>query len=583
MLKKIVMEGQINQRLMYQFYAFGHEVYEKVFYSYNKDENLERFFAKGCGFTLTQKSLIYKGFGGSFCSYMFGVERPFKDLIKLEVKNRLIMFGAKQKDENIIEFTDDISGEDSYTNIFSEGNAITNYFFLVVSNRTFKSHGKRQEEILRKIGKSLKRTNLVSTEDDEYIVNLLYDHLGERDSIILLLKLYDVVVKELWHLMSKVELTEEEEKKMKALENKIESYQLERIRVESAYHREENQKLVNDYVSILIRRYQTGYIDDEDEARLKKIRLVLIRNGIPASILDNLERVFVKPENEREDKNVRNILTKLLETGDIDRDGLISLLMAKKESLKIRDMAFEQFFLDVGRMVDEKASKEGNFLVVESFNTIITYFDRFDTTHQLITKIAFVPESTINENHIRSLVGNYRAFEDLKNGFFNQLFLNDIYKDPYLTFFGRKRLEFLEKQIPLIAMDEGMLLPSVFALKSLMQDEVYFYKIIKIIKDEFWEVFSLWGEKDVDMEYYTAKVTEKLSAEVGGDVYISKHLWQEIFWHIKKEVFLITQVLPKMIEEGKKELKEDFILNSGMDRFYVEEVERAYLAKHGIK
>lgn len=85
------------------------------------------------------------------------------------------------------------------------------------------------------------------------------------------------------------------------------------------------------------------------------------------------------------------------------------------------------------------------------------------------------------------------------------------------------------------------------------------------------------------MEYYTAKVTEKLSAEVGGDVYISKHLWQEIFWHIKKEVFLITQVLPKMIEEGKKELKEDFILNSGMDRFYVEEVERAYLAKHGIK
>jgi len=152
MLKKIVMEGQINQRLMYQFYAFGHEVYEKVFYSYNKDENLERFFAKGCGFTLTQKSLIYKGFGGSFGSYMFGVERPFKDLIKLEVKNRLIMFGAKQKDENIIEFTDDISGEDSYTNSFSEGNAITNYFFLVVSNRTFKSHGKRQEEKIKTCG-----------------------------------------------------------------------------------------------------------------------------------------------------------------------------------------------------------------------------------------------------------------------------------------------------------------------------------------------------------------------------------------------------------------------------------------------
>jgi uncharacterized protein (TIGR04442 family) len=583
MLKKMMLEGFINQRLKYSFYAFGNEVYEKVFYSYNKDENIERVFAKGCGFTLTQSGLIYKGFGGSFCSYMFGVERPFKDLIKLEVKNRLVMFGAKQKSESIIEFTDDISGEESYINIFSEGNAITNYFFLVVSTKEFKAHGKRQEEILRKVGKTLKRTNLVSAENDENLVNLLYEHLGEKDAIVMLLKISDVIVKELWNLLSKSELNEEEEKRKKILESRIESYQLERIRVESAYHREENQKLVNDYVSILIKRYQTGYIDDEDEARLKKIRLVLIRNGIPASILDNLERVFVKPEKETSDKDVKDILIRLLETGNIDTEGLIKLLIAKKESLKVRDMAFEQFFLDVGRMVDEKASKEENFIVVESFNTIITYFDRFDTTHQLITKIAFVPESTINESHIRSLVGNYRAFEDLKRGFFNQLFLNDIYKDPYLTFFGRKRIEFLEKQIPLIAMDESMLLPSVFALKSLMQDEVYFYKIIKIIKDEFWEVFSLWGEKDMDMDYYTAKVTEKLASEVGGDVYISKHLWQEIFWHIKKEVFLITQILPKMIEEGKKELKEDFILNSGMDRFYVEEVERAYLAKHGIK
>jgi len=583
MLKKIILEGAVNQRVFYTFYAYGNDVYEKVFYSHNKDENIERFFAKGCGFTLTQRGLSYKGFGGSFCTYMFGVERPFKDLIKLEVKNRMVMFGATQKNGNIIEFTDNISGEESYINIFNEGNAITNYFFLVVGSKEYKSAGKRQEEILRKIGKSLKRTELSSLENDDYIVSLLYEKLGEKDSIIMLLKLYDGIVKEIWQLLSKNELTEEEEKRLKLLEQKVESYQLERIKVECAYQKEENQKLVNDYVSILIKRYHEGEIDEEEEARLKKIRLVLIRNGIPGSILDNLERVFVKPDREGGDKDVRSILMGLMETGNIEREGFIKLLYAKKESLKARDMAFEQFFLDVGRMVDEKASKEENFLVVESFNTIITYFDRFDTTHQLITKIAFVPETNINENHIRSLVGNYRAFEELKKGLFNELFLQDIFKDPYLTFYGKKRIEFLEKQIPLISIDESMLLPCLYALKSLMQDEVYFYKIIKIIKDEFWEVFSLWGEKDMDMEYYLAKVTEKLSAEVGTDVYISKHLWQEVFWHIKKEVFLITQVFPRMVEEGKKELKEDFITNSGMDRFYVEELEKAYLSKHGNK
>lgn len=583
MLKKIIMEGSTNQRVQYTFFAYGNNVYERVFYAYNKDENTERFFSKGCGFILKPNSLVYKGFGGSFCNYMFGVERPFKDLIKLEVKNRMVMFGATQKSGNIIEFTNNISGEESFINIFSEGNAITNYFFLVVSPVEFKDFGKRQEEILKKIGKSIKRTTYVSREEDEELLKLLFNAMDEKESVIMLLKLYDGLVKEMWNLMTRSELNFEEEKRLKTLENKIENYQLERIKVESTYQREENQKLVNDYVSILIKRYQNEQIDDEENAKLKKIRLILIRNGIPGSILDNLERVFVKVEKDTGGKDVKAILMELMDTGEINKEDLIKLLLAKKESLKIRDMSFEQFFLDVGRMVDEKASKEENFAVVESFNTIITYFDRFDTTHQLITKIAFVPESVINENHVRSLVGNFRAFEDLEKGLFAQLFFKDIYKDPYLTSFGRKRLEFLEKQIQLISVDEGMLVPSLFALKSLMQDEVYFYKIIKIIKEEFWEVFSLWGEKDVDMEYYTNKVTEKLSEDVGGDVYISKHLWQEIFWHIKKEFFLITQVLPKMIEEGKKELKEDFIINSGMDRFYVEEVERAYMAKHGYK
>jgi len=316
---------------------------------------------------------------------------------------------------------------------------------------------------------------------------------------------------------------------------------------------------------------------------LKKLRLSLIRNGIPENILDGLERSIKSTNLNVGTGDINQIINDFIAKGKILDEDLIRLILIKRISLRNRDMSFEQSFLDAGRIIDETVSKDGNFALMEGFNRLITYFDRFDTTYQLLTKISFVPETDITENHLRSLVGNYKVFEELRKGLFFEVFFSDLYKDPYLTNYGKKRLSFLEKQIPLIANDESMLLPSFYALKNLMQEEIYFYRIIKIIKENFWEVFSLWGEKDINMDYYVSKVLEKLKEELGEVIFIPKYLWQEVFWHIKKEVFFITQILPKISDDKNKELKEDFIANSGMDRFYAEELEKSYYLKHGIK
>ncbi|MCX7990948.1 MAG: TIGR04442 family protein [Proteobacteria bacterium] len=581
MLKKLIFEGVINHRVSYTFYAYGEDVYSRVFYQYDKDSGIERFFSKGFGFTVFDDRIAYRGFGGSFCNYMFGVERPFKDLIKPEVKNRLIMFGATQRDSETIEFTDLISGEESYLNIFSEGNAVTNYFFMVIDKKEHKNIGKRQEEILKKLGKTLKRTELVKEENDLELIKLIHTVINEKDVLIILFKVYDILVKSLWNLLSKGELTVAEQERMKEIEKHLEKYQIERIRVESIYQNEENQNMVNEYVSLLLKREKN--MSEEDESRLKKLRLSLIRNGIPESILDGLERSMKTTAFSTRTEDIKEILDSFISTGIISDEDIIRLILAKRKSLVNRDMSFEQTFLDAGRIIDEKVSKEGDFLLMEGFNKVITYFDRFDTTYQLLTKISFVPETEITENHLRSLIGNYKVFEELKKGLFFEVFFSDLYRDPYLTNYGKKRLSFLEKQIPLIVSDETMLTPSFYALKNLMQEEIYFYKIIRIIKENFWEVFSLWGEKDLDMDYYISKVQERLKEELGEDVYIPKYLWQEVFWHIKKEVFFITQVLPKISEEKNLELKEDFIANSGIDRFYAEELEKSYYSKHGIR
>lgn len=582
MLNKLIFDGVINQRVSCTFYAYGEDVYSRVFYDYDKDRKIERFFSKGFGFTVFDDKIAYRGFGGSFCSYMFGVERPFKDLIKPEVKNRLIMFGATQKGTDSIEFTDIISGEESFLNIFSEGNAITNYFFMIIDKKEHKYPGKRQEEILKRIGKTLKRTDFVKEEKDIELIKLIHSEIKEKDVLVILLKVYDELVKELWQLLIKEELSSSEQERMKELERGLEKYQIERIRVESIYQHEENQNMVQEYVSLLLTRGKKESLEEE-EGKLKKLRLSLIRNGIPESILDSLERSIKITGYKIESDEVKEIINEFISTGKVSDDDLIRLILAKKICLRNRDMSFEQTFLDAGRIIDERVSKDGDFLLMEGFNRLVTYFDRFDTTYQLLTKISFVPESDITENHLRSLIGNFRVFEELKRGLFFEVFFSDLYKDPYLTNYGKKRLSFLEKQIPLIAKDETILIPSFYALKNLMEEEIYFYRIIRIIKDNFWEVFSLWGEKDIDMDYYVSKVVDKLKEELGEEVYIPKYLWQEIFWHIKKEVFFITQVLPKISEEKNQELKEDFIANSGMDRFYAEELEKSYYSRHGIK
>jgi uncharacterized protein (TIGR04442 family) len=46
--------------------------------------------------------------------------------------------------------------------------------------------------------------------------------------------------------------------------------------------------------------------------------------------------------------------------------------------------------------------------------------------------------------------------------------------------------------------------------------------------------------------------------------------------NIKKEAIYLHNLLPKIIAERDSSLREDFLDNSGLDRFYVEELEREY-------
>ena len=65
---------------------------------------------------------------------MFGVEKPFKDLMKREIANRLIMFGAFLDASERVVFTNDVEGRESFYRLFLQGHAVKNYYFFVSSD-----------------------------------------------------------------------------------------------------------------------------------------------------------------------------------------------------------------------------------------------------------------------------------------------------------------------------------------------------------------------------------------------------------------------------------------------------------------
>jgi uncharacterized protein (TIGR04442 family) len=57
---------------------------------------------------------------------------------------------------------------------------------------------------------------------------------------------------------------------------------------------------------------------------------------------------------------------------------------------------------------------------------------------------------------------------------------------------------------------------------------------------------------------------------------IPKELFRNVVVNIKKEAIYLHNLLPRIIAERDTALREDFLDNSGLDRFYVEELEREY-------
>ncbi len=596
MIREIKLLGKANDKVDYTVTIMGADLSNR--YYYESIPEGDRFFSGGSEFIITRSGVRYMGTGGQVCQYMFGVDLPLKDLLRKDVSNRLVMFGAYYDKEDSISFTNTTEGEESFDRIFLTGNAVSNYFFFTDMTRKNEVR-ETQREILRKLGKQVKRSQAVGARDDSRFCSELYDALEDPKAFVFLFRFVNLHNEEYFASFNKVyaeqkQIPPHDMDILNALSDlhEIPPYQQERMKIDGMYKLTENKKVVDEYKDILIAVSETGEVNPSELAKLSRLRTLSLRLNIPNNLFDTLDELLLKdmqiieveePDYIRETRAICEGF--FLKTGElrshVGPEDLVKLLKAKQRSMTNRDPAFESLLLDTVRAGDEHARDTNDLSIMEGMSYVLTFFDRYDSTATVINNLAFMERSSLGEDNIRSLAGNMAVFDKVKPGFFSELFITELKVNRYLTRYGRKKVENLYQGLEKIRSGDSTYREVASALNTVNAEERTSMAIHHYIKERFKSIYAELNSKE-DQEIFIQDLNREIQAKGLIKVPIPHHIYEDIILDIRKESFYLNNLLPHIIVSRDNRVREDFLTNSGLDRFYVEELERDYFDMNQI-
>ena len=594
MIKDLRLHGNIGPVDFFTFVA-GAGTYNTYFYE--EEPSRIRFFSRGNEFTISDNGVRYKGTGGSFCEYMFGVEKPIKDMEKSDILNRLIMFGAFLDDKEKVVFTNETDGLETFYRLFLQGHAVTNYFFIDASE--FEGdYKKKQKQILKSVGKFLKRTDLLSDSRDTELLSSFFNELNDPKSVLFIFKMINRANQEYYSAfrnfyLKNRELGPQEELYLEeiVIRNNINSYQQERMKIDVMYRHTENRVVVDEYRDILVKAIGKDTLHPSEHAKLNRLRTLSIRNNIPVVLFDTLDDLLLKDKKEQETeemdylKDARAILENLFFKESslkqhIIKEDIVRLIKAKHLAYFHNDRGFEQVLLDIGKACDELSLETDDFSVFEEFSSIVTYFDRYDNVHAMLSHLAFMKNAEFKEESLRSLIGNKKAFDELDSDLFKSVFIQELLGNKYVTNYGRRKIKLILKGIENIQHGDSSFKDVVADMKNLTDEEKLYNEIHSALKVRMKSFFPNLEMKDVKNQI-RAEIAKELS-EKGIVVKVTAKLFEKVFIDLRKESAYLNQILPVIIQNMDTSLMEDFLENSGLDRFYVESLEKEYFEEKGL-
>lgn len=599
MLDAIVHHGSISDTIEYFATIVGPQLDRKFFFEQSEDGGGRsvRYFGGASEVRLEQDGVRFKGNGGLLSEYMFGGHFPLRDLLNDDVRNRLILFGGVyDPDTGELGFTENTSGFEPWEELFVEGNAVANYLFFLAGNERGKKIEDRQEKTLRSIGKLLKRTPKVGGGNFLALAHEMHEHLEEPETTLFLIRVIQRTNQRFFEACRetyrhKIPIHEMQELANEAAQEiGVDPYQKERIQIDAIYHYADNRELIDEYKRVLA-SCSDGQIGPSERARLSRLRTLSLRNEIPLSIYDTLEEIVLQNRIASMQEggepfyieSTRAILESFMIGTSIGNRlssaDMILLLENKQKAVADRDPRFEEILLETGRQIDESVrDDEAAFEKLESFTEIVTLFDRFDHASGLISKLAFMDDNELTEEQVRSILGNMREFEQLQRGLFQRLFIDPVASNPYTLSFGRRKLYALMIGLVAVGDNEATLAGVAEEIAKINRQECAFFQLYALARKRMTTFY---------LELNTAEGRDTFRREIVAETDLTPELADvieqvddvlidEVITKIRLEAFYINHLLPRIIHDQDPKLRADFLANSGLDQFQVEELESEY-------
>jgi uncharacterized protein (TIGR04442 family) len=601
MHKDIRLHGQIGDQIEYYVMVVGTEAYQRYFFNIVQDDEKLRIFSAGNEFILSPEGVRHQGNGGYFCEYMFGMEQPASDLFKPEIINRLVMYGARSdRDTGSVSFSDHTSGRETYDSIFLDGNAVCNYLFFVHSGKLLSKKLKsQQEDLVKRIGKELKRSESVGKGQDDTIVSDVFPLLKDATAQFFIIKLinhkhreYRDMFQHLYYNSKNIADDDFDRLVRLGRRNEIDTYQQERMRIDVMYRHPANKRVVDEYRNILLTCNKQGEISALHNARLTRLKTLSVRNKIPAALLDTLDEMLNKGRNlassAEQDylSSTREVLEGIfLREKDIEshinHEDMLKLIRAKKNAMENSDNSFDRLMLDASKKCDEKIRDGADSSLLDDLSYVVTFLDRFDNVANLVSQLAFMQNVRVSVKMLQGVLEHKAAFDNLKKGCFHELFIRELFENAYLGRFGRRKVVALMDGMAGIEEGTSTIEELHLMLNQIDQEEYISIILLDHIPDRIRSFYSKFDIKSTQ-EALRREFTEELRAKKRIKSEIPEHVFTDTIMTIKKEAMYIHTLLPTIIAECNLTLREDFLENSGLDRFYVEELERAYFEKNGL-
>lgn len=275
----------------------------------------------------------------------------------------------------------------------------------------------------------------------------------------------------------------------------------------------------------------------------------------------------------------------------LSRLQVMQLLCARKRALAAADNCFDTLLFELGKQLDEQIRDGAPLAVKIRFNQLTDYFHKLELASGHLNHLAFMGSSQLDVELLVELKHDMEWFEEIEAGLFNRLMVDDLLKSQLLDGFGRRRVKLLVDGLSMIQIvktqkndmkffDLQAVQGIITRLQQLEKEERLFMLLAEIVAEQSrlnQAAMSTPQGREIIRRISTIELRQRHGVE--GD--IPDELFQKAFELVKLEAIYSNAILPQVVR-GNSTLRQDFITKSGLDLFYIEDLEDQYCSRNGI-